>query len=66
LGSGGQDDNVVVEYAGSKLRVTVTSRGAFKCPLCNAVFFSERDLVSHIISHAMDLQSKRRQAPRRY
>ncbi len=56
---------VVIEYSGSKLRVEVDEKGFYVCPLCGALFVSPRDLVSHIIGHALGLPDNRRASPER-
>lgn len=56
---------VEVSFAGSRFLARRDNVG-FHCPFCNAVFFEEKDLTSHIIAHAQGLLEKRRQAPRRH
>ena len=56
---------VEVSFAGSRF-LALRDNAGFRCPFCNAVFFEEKDLTSHIIAHAQGLLDKRRQAPRRH
>jgi hypothetical protein len=55
----------VVKYAGSLLRVSVTPQGMLKCPLCGALFASDKDLLQHLIAHAMDYIAEKRKPPER-
>ena len=61
----GSRKEVVVEYSGSRLRAKVDENGFYVCPLCGALFASPRDLVSHIIGHALGLPDSRRASPER-
>ena len=43
----------IVMYRGSIVRAQITE-GLYRCPLCrNALFYTEKDLIAHIIGHAM-------------
>jgi hypothetical protein len=58
-------DLEVVEYAGSRLLVERLPTG-FRCPFCDAILFTEKDLIAHIIAHAEDLVDKRKASPKRH
>lgn len=62
---GGDTEQRIIRYAGSHLRVHVTSQGMFRCPLCGALFASDKDLLRHIIAHAMDYIAEKRKSPER-
>jgi len=54
-----------VEYAGSRLLVERVSDSLYKCPICGALFATPKDLVAHIIAHALGVTSNRKRAPER-
>ncbi|MEB3780424.1 MAG: hypothetical protein GSR85_09410 [Desulfurococcales archaeon] len=44
---------VVVTYKGSRIYAEEAD-GLFKCPICRtAIFYTEKDLIAHIIGHAL-------------
>ncbi len=57
---------VTVECNGSIIRAEKSERGFYICPVCKeAIFFSECDLMRHIIAHAQGFDSKRHRVPKR-
>jgi len=65
LNDGPRQRTLILEYAGSLLRVEVTNGGLLKCPLCGALFASKKDLLQHIIAHAAGYTDERRNPPER-
>jgi uncharacterized C2H2 Zn-finger protein len=58
---------VIVEFKGSKFVAERDQRGLYVCPICrNYMFYSEKDLVLHIVAHARNTLSRIRPAPRRH
>ncbi len=57
----------IVEYAGSIIEAEY-SRGFYKCPICErlTVFASEKDLMRHILAHALGSLERRRDPPSRW
>lgn len=60
-----EDEHVVVEYRGSIIRVQKVN-GLYKCPYCDSLFFSERDLFRHILAHATRTLTARREPSSRW
>jgi hypothetical protein len=49
-----REETVVVEYAGSLFRARKVNGSLLECPVCrSALFYSEKDLIRHVIGHAM-------------
>ncbi len=60
LGAEGEWKETVVEYRGMKIKAYVNEKtGLYACPICGlgeraSYFFSERDLLQHIIAHTRE------------
>lgn len=47
-------EEVTIDYAGSTFRTRKINGSLFECPICRgALFYSEKDLIRHIIGHAL-------------
>jgi len=57
----------IVEYEGS-IVVVEYSRGYYRCPLCEdlTLFASEKDLMRHLLAHAIGSLGKRKDPPSRW
>ena len=48
------EKEVIVDYAGSLFRAHKVRGSLYACPICkSALFYNEKDLIRHIVSHAM-------------
>ncbi|MCE4623585.1 MAG: hypothetical protein F7B11_02420 [Caldisphaeraceae archaeon] len=58
---------VEVSFKGSRIiAYKAKNSGGYVCPICkSALFFSESDLLNHIVSHAKGYIERRRDAPTR-
>ncbi len=56
---------IVVEYHGSIIYVE-TFKGLYKCPYCNALFYTEGDLFHHLVAHAKGTLSAQREPASRW
>ncbi len=65
LDSDFEGEKIVVECCGSILEVTRAKKGFYVCPVCGeSIFFSEKDLFHHIVSHALDTIRYRHRIPK--
>lgn len=55
----------IVEYNGSIIRVEKVN-GLYKCPYCDSLFYSERDLFRHILAHVTRIIEARRASAHRW
>lgn len=58
-------EEVAVSYKGSIIRV-VKVNGLYKCPFCDSLFYTPGDLFSHILAHAANWLSARREVSSRW
>lgn len=47
-------NEVIIDFAGSLFKTYKVKNGLYECPICkNTLFYSEKDLIRHILYHAM-------------
>ncbi len=59
------EESVIIEYDGSIIRATKQG-GLYKCPYCNALFYTPKDLLHHIVAHAKGLLNAQREPANRW
>ncbi|MEB3844973.1 MAG: hypothetical protein LRS48_04755 [Desulfurococcales archaeon] len=57
---------IIVDCCGSIVKAKRTKKSFLVCPICGeAIFFTEEDLLYHLVAHARNTVSKTHRLPRR-